>query len=49
MPAPGLILELGGRRGSVVRFLPPLIVSPEQINQIASIFADAVFTAESPR
>lgn len=45
----GLILELGGRRGSVVRFLPPLIVSPEQINQIASIFADAVFTAESPR
>jgi len=45
----GLILELGGRRGSVVRFLPPLIVSPEQINQIAAIFADAVFTAESPR
>jgi len=45
----GLILELGGRQGSVVRFLPPLIVSPEQIGQIAAIFADAVFTAEAPR
>ncbi len=43
----GLILELGGRQGSVVRFLPPLTVTPEQINQIASIFTDAVFTAES--
>jgi len=41
----GLILELGGRHGSVVRFLPPLIVSAEQIDQIARIFAKAVAAA----
>lgn len=42
----GLILELGGRHGSVVRFLPPLIVTEEQINQISEIFHDAVLAAE---
>jgi diaminobutyrate-2-oxoglutarate transaminase len=40
----GLILELGGRHGSVVRFLPPLIVTEEQIDQIGAIFADAVLS-----
>lgn len=38
----GLILELGGRHSSVVRFLPPLIVTASQIDSIAEIFADAV-------
>lgn len=42
----GLIVVLGGRQGSVVRFLPPLIVSYEQITQIAAIFREAVKTAE---
>lgn len=42
----GLILELGGRHNSVVRFLPPLIVTAEQIDTIAAIFADAVRAAE---
>ncbi|MBO8164002.1 MAG: aspartate aminotransferase family protein [Brevibacillus sp.] len=42
----GLILELGGRHGSVVRFLPPLTVTDEQINQIADIFSEAVAQAE---
>ncbi len=42
----GLILELGGRHNSVVRFLPPLIVTAEQIDTIATIFADAVRAAE---
>lgn len=42
----GLILELGGRHGSVVRFLPPLIVTAEQIEEIAAIFHDAVCAAE---
>ncbi len=42
----GLILELGGRHNSVVRFLPPLIVTEEQIDTIAAIFADAVKAAE---
>ncbi|RAL21032.1 aspartate aminotransferase family protein [Thermoflavimicrobium daqui] len=42
----GLILELGGRHGSVVRFLPPLIITQEQVNQISHIFAEAVQAAE---
>lgn len=41
----GLILELGGRYGSVARFLPPLIVTAEQVDAIASIFAKAVVAA----
>jgi diaminobutyrate-2-oxoglutarate transaminase len=43
--ARGLIVELGGRQGSVVRFLPPLVVSAEEVDQIAAIFADAVKAA----
>ncbi len=42
----GLILELGGRNNSVVRFLPPLIVTAEQIDTISTIFSEAVSTAE---
>ncbi len=42
----GLILELGGRNGSVVRFLSPLIVTPEDIDTIASIFCEAARAAE---
>jgi diaminobutyrate-2-oxoglutarate transaminase len=38
----GVILELGGRHDSVVRFLPPLIVTESQIDRIADIFSDAV-------
>lgn len=37
----GLILELGGRHGAVVRFLPPLTVNAEQIDAICGIFRDA--------
>jgi diaminobutyrate-2-oxoglutarate transaminase len=37
----GLILELGGRLGAVARFLPPLIITPDQIDQVAAIFAAA--------
>ncbi|MCD1258404.1 diaminobutyrate--2-oxoglutarate transaminase [Paenibacillus athensensis] len=42
----GLILELGGRHGSVVRFLPPLIVTEAELDHIAGIFGDAVTAAE---
>lgn len=42
----GLILELGGRHSSVVRFLPPLIVTAEQIDSICEIFHAAVKAAE---
>jgi diaminobutyrate-2-oxoglutarate transaminase len=42
----GLILELGGRHDCVVRFLPPLVVTAEQIDEIARIFGDTVTAAE---
>lgn len=38
----GLIVELGGRESATARFLPPLVVSTEQIDEIAAIFDDAV-------
>ncbi|MDH0300190.1 MULTISPECIES: aspartate aminotransferase family protein [unclassified Pseudomonas] len=41
----GLILELGGRHGAVVRFLPPLIISAEQVDEVATRFAEAVQAA----
>ncbi|WP_394842171.1 diaminobutyrate--2-oxoglutarate transaminase [Pendulispora brunnea] len=42
----GLIVELGGRNDTVVRFLPPLIVTAEQVDSIATIFDEAVRAAE---
>lgn len=41
----GLILELGGRESSTVRFLPPLITTKEQIDEVARIFNEAVSAA----
>jgi diaminobutyrate-2-oxoglutarate transaminase len=41
----GLILEVGGRHGSVVRFLPPLIITEEQMDDVIAIFTDAVRAA----
>ncbi|QFY44566.1 aminotransferase class III-fold pyridoxal phosphate-dependent enzyme [Candidatus Methylospira mobilis] len=41
----GLILELGGRQGSVARLLPPLIVTENNIDQIAAIFREAAYAA----
>ncbi len=38
----GLILEVGGRHGAVVRFLPPLIITEEQLDEIFAIFKEAV-------
>ncbi|WP_221563500.1 aspartate aminotransferase family protein [Alkalihalobacillus sp. TS-13] len=38
----GLILEVGGRHGAVVRILPPLIITEQQIDEVAAIFKDAV-------
>lgn len=37
----GLILELGGRHGAVVRFLPPLIISETEIDHVAQILFQA--------
>jgi diaminobutyrate-2-oxoglutarate transaminase len=41
----GLILELGGRHGAVVRFLPPLIITAEQVDEVARIFGAALAAA----
>jgi diaminobutyrate-2-oxoglutarate transaminase len=38
----GLIIELGGRDGSTMRFLPPLIISEPEIDHVAEIL-DAAF------
>jgi len=41
----GLIIEKGGRRGSVLRFLPPLIISETQINFVIDTMAKAIAKA----
>ncbi|WP_223480519.1 MULTISPECIES: aspartate aminotransferase family protein [unclassified Pseudomonas] len=41
----GLILELGGRHGGVVRFLPPLVISAAEIDRVAEIFGRAMAAA----
>ncbi|MBY6037758.1 aspartate aminotransferase family protein [Fictibacillus nanhaiensis] len=41
----GLILEVGGRHGSVIRFLPPLIITEKQLDDVIAIFKDAVRAA----
>jgi len=38
----GLIVEVGGRFGSTIRFLPPLIINAQQISQISAIMAEAI-------
>ncbi|MDN4527538.1 aspartate aminotransferase family protein [Fictibacillus fluitans] len=41
----GLILEVGGRHGSVIRFLPPLIITEEQVLDVGWIFEQAIQAA----
>jgi len=36
-----LIVEVGGRHGSVLRFLPPLIITPGEVDAIAQRVAEA--------
>lgn len=38
----GLIIEKGGRHGAVLRFLPPLNITEEQVDFAARVFAQAV-------
>ena len=48
----GLIVELGGRDGAVVRFLPPLIISEREVDAVAARFRGAlhaVTSADAPR
>ncbi|WP_455448018.1 diaminobutyrate--2-oxoglutarate transaminase [Natrinema thermotolerans] len=41
----GLVVETGGRDGSVVRFLPPLTISPARIDTVAEIVHESVRSA----
>jgi diaminobutyrate-2-oxoglutarate transaminase len=43
----GLILEVGGRFGTVVRLLPPLIMTKEQIDDVLQRFYESIKTAEA--
>ncbi|MBX8484665.1 diaminobutyrate--2-oxoglutarate transaminase [Pseudomonas cichorii] len=38
----GVILELGGRHGAVVRFLPPLIIQAEEVDVLVGVFQVAL-------
>lgn len=37
----GLIVEIGGRHGAVMRLLPPLNITPEQVTQVCEILSIA--------
>ena len=41
----GLIVEMGGRNGSVARFLPPLVITAEDIDAVSEIFRAACMAA----
>jgi diaminobutyrate-2-oxoglutarate transaminase len=43
----GLVIEIGGRESSVLRFMPPLIINKEQVEHICQIFKEAVLAAEA--
>ncbi len=41
----GLMVEKGGREGSVIRFLPPVIISYEQLDFALEVFEKAIIAA----
>lgn len=45
----GLILELGGRHGSVIRLLPPLIINEGHVDFIAEIIEKSIFAVQKLR
>ncbi|ASG24398.1 diaminobutyrate--2-oxoglutarate transaminase [Nitrospirillum viridazoti] len=45
----GLILEVGGRHGAVMRFLPPLIVTADEVDEIAARFQAGLKAALAER
>jgi diaminobutyrate-2-oxoglutarate transaminase len=42
----GLIIETGGRNGSVLRFLPPLIISEAEVGEALELFERSLASAE---
>ena len=45
----GLIVELGGRHGATVRFLPPLIISDAEVDLVGQILYQAAQSIENAR
>ena len=45
----GLMVEKGGREGSVIRFLPPLIISYEQLDFALRVLEEAMIAAGASR
>lgn len=45
----GVIVECGGRNGSVIRFLPPLIITSDEIDQVVDTFLASVVAARRAR
>ncbi|MFD2922665.1 aspartate aminotransferase family protein [Halobacillus naozhouensis] len=45
----GLIVEVGGRHGSVVRLLPPLIITKDQIDDVANILKESILAGLEER
>ncbi len=45
----GLILETGGRRGAVLRLLPPLIVTEQEVDKIARLLREAIDAVTSQK
>ncbi|NOU23268.1 MAG: diaminobutyrate--2-oxoglutarate transaminase [Methyloglobulus sp.] len=43
----GLVLETGGRHSSVLRFMPPLTITEQQVKHICEIFQQAILAAEN--
>jgi diaminobutyrate-2-oxoglutarate transaminase len=41
----GVLVEIGGRDGAVIRFLPPLVIEAEHVDRIAAAFGAAVWSA----
>lgn len=42
----GLLLELGGRDSATARFLPPLVISEDQVDEVAAIFTEAIASVD---
>jgi diaminobutyrate-2-oxoglutarate transaminase len=38
----GVIVEVGGQDDAVVRFLPPLVIQPHEVDRVVDVFADAL-------
>ncbi|MNT03044.1 Diaminobutyrate--2-oxoglutarate aminotransferase [compost metagenome] len=41
----GLIVELGGRHGATVRFLPPLVIDEAEVDMVGELFGEALGAA----